>query len=38
MKLLSVGQSLRSQSRPELAAYATVARMMLNLSEFITKG
>ena len=38
--LLSVGQSpLDSAIDPaELAAYATIARMMLNLSEFITKG
>ncbi|MCP5113827.1 MAG: hypothetical protein GY953_23595 [bacterium] len=39
-KQLSVGQSPRDlKIEPaELAAYTTVARMMLNLSEFITKG
>ena len=39
-KLLSVGQSPRDPSldAAELAAYTTLARMLLNLSEFITKG
>ena len=39
-KLLSVGQSSRDGNLDpaELAAYTTIARMMLNLSEFITKG
>ena len=39
-KLLAVGQSAVSQDvdPAELAAYATVARIILNLSEFITKG
>jgi hypothetical protein len=38
--LLSVGQSPLDGAidAAELAAYATIARMMLNLSEFITKG
>ncbi len=39
-KLVSVGQSPRDPSldAAELAAYTTLARMLLNLSEFITKG
>lgn len=39
-KLLSVGHSAHDAQieSAELAAYATLARMMLNLSEFITKG
>ena len=39
-KLLSVGQSpvATEMDSAELAAYATVARIILNLSEFITKG
>ena len=40
LKLVSVGQSKRDPALrvDELAAYTTVARMLLNLSEFITKG
>lgn len=39
-KLLSVGQSPRDETidATELAAYASVAHTLLNLSEFITKG
>jgi hypothetical protein len=39
-KLLSVGLSPRDPDigTAELAAYTTIARMILNLSEFITKG
>jgi hypothetical protein len=39
-KLLSIGQSTPDSAidPAELAAYATIARMLLNLSEFITKG
>lgn len=39
-KLLAVGESPVSDQidRAELAAYTTVARIILNLSEFITKG
>jgi hypothetical protein len=39
-KVLAVGQSPRDASldTSELAAYTTVARLLLNLSEFITKG
>ena len=39
-KLLSVGQSPRHAEidSAELAAYTTVARILLNLSEFVTKG
>lgn len=39
-KLLSVGQSANDPriDSAELAAYTTIARMLLNLSEFITKG
>jgi hypothetical protein len=39
-KLLSVGQSTSDAALEpaELAAYTTIARMILNLSEFITKG
>jgi hypothetical protein len=38
--VLSVGQSPYSSiiDSAELAAYATIGRMILNLSEFITKG
>ncbi|GAG09587.1 unnamed protein product, partial [marine sediment metagenome] len=39
-KLLSVGMSPRDESLAiaEHAAYTQVARMLLNLSEFLTKG
>ncbi|MEM8666045.1 MAG: PSD1 and planctomycete cytochrome C domain-containing protein [Planctomycetota bacterium] len=39
-RLLAVGESPVAESldQTELAAYATVARILLNLSEFITKG
>ena len=40
VKIISVGQSPSDSNLDpaELAAYTTIARMMLNLSEFITKG
>ena len=39
-KLLSVGESARDESLDlaEHAAYTQVARLLLNLSEFVTKG
>ena len=39
-KLLAIGESAIAEQidHTELAAYATVARIILNLSEFITKG
>ena len=40
LKLLEVGVSpvAKGMDQAELAAFATVARILLNLSEFITKG